>query len=856
MPKSPSKGSGKSSTSTAKQFSITSFLPSFGPPSSTSSTLASSASSSKKSGRKRDEVDVEVLSSGSDGEGEKFKVPAVPVKRKSGTVKESTAKGKKKAKKAEVLDLTSDDELLPSTSSSPPPEKPKKKAKAPAKSTSAKGKGKARTKVEEVDFDSDGDAEDVKHKEEKMSDGAMWVDQYAPRNREDLALHPRKLLDVQTWLCEAFTLPLPEPAPSKSSAAAKKPPKPQLPPNPKLAKYRRVLVLSGAAGAAKTAALKVLCEEMEVGIVEWAEGMRDEGGGGYDEARESMVHRFSSFLSRAGMAPALDFGSFEDLDAPSSSSSSAVVPSTPTFPLTGRRLILLEDLPNVSHYPTKLALRSAIAQYLSSPRVNCPLVVIISEALARPGTDDGGGIALGAARADRNESLDARSVLGVEILQHPACREIPFNPIAPTIMRKALSRTLDRVYSTSSSTSSGKPRSRKPPPASTAAALTLAPRPTLATLDALVTHSSGDIRSALMSLQFLLTQGGNIAFSGGGKANKGGKGKKRKRGSDSEEEEEGGKAELLQFVTARESSLFIFHALGKVLYNKRWGDSAEDDKKDLNRSGVLQEREYGKLPKHLREEWDRRSSKVDPDVLFAEAPLDPEIFLTYLHHNYPPFTNEIDECCGVLEGLSAGDALMGVKGVGGDGGEEAFRRATLTSHYAFHLSVRSTLLSLPSPVPRRKQVLRKSELWETLKLSRANEDGLAELLAGGSSGLAYEGYGEGADGLRTRRERGTMAAEVVPWLGVIRPKSANPFLLDLATFPPLASSAQPLVTGDALGEKDLEDEEDVSPPEASPPVATQAGRGRTLQELEDEEERQEGEPGTEGLFDEDDDIQE
>jgi len=25
----------------------------------------------------------------------------------------------------------------------------------------------------------------------------------------------------------------------------------------------------------------------------------------------------------------------------------------------------------------------------------------------------------------------------------------------------------------------------------------------------------------------------------------------------------------LQFVTARESSLFLFHALGKVLYNKR-----------------------------------------------------------------------------------------------------------------------------------------------------------------------------------------------------------------------------------------------------------------------------------------------
>jgi hypothetical protein len=100
----------------------------------------------------------------------------------------------------------------------------------------------------------------------------------------------------------------------------------------------------------------------------------------------------------------------------------------------------------------------------------------------------------------------------------------------------------------------------------------------------------------------------------------------------------------LQFVTSRESSLFIFHALGKVLYNKRrstspvlaspsplfhpscpsladrfrragWGDTVEDDKKDLNRPGILQNHEYDKLPKHLRKtDVGRRASKVDPDV--------------------------------------------------------------------------------------------------------------------------------------------------------------------------------------------------------------------------------------------------
>jgi cell cycle checkpoint protein len=255
-------------------------------------------------------------------------------------------------------------------------------------------------------------------------------------------------------------------AASKKSTSTPKPPPPI---NPKLAKYRRVLVLSGAAGSAKTAALDVLCREMDVQVVEWREGMKDEFGGDGEgafsallssalsfanrlganlgsrlritilvqrltsllPARESLVHRFSSFLARAGMTPALDFGDFEDAtDSPSSSSSFSKASSSSTnkssfdsLPANNRRLILLEDLPNVSHFPTKLALRSAIAQYLASPRVTCPLVVVISEALARPGTDDGGGIALSGG-GGRGDSYDARSVLGIEILQNPACREI------------------------------------------------------------------------------------------------------------------------------------------------------------------------------------------------------------------------------------------------------------------------------------------------------------------------------------------------------------------------------------------------------------------------------------------------
>lgn len=134
-----------------------------------------------------------------------------------------------------------------------------------------------------------------------------------------------------------------------------------------------------------------------------------------------MVHQFTNFLSRAGMAPALSLGPDPDLPPTASSSSSNLLAPLPST--RSKRLVLLEDLPNTSHYPTKLALQSALMQYLASPRVTCPLVVIVSEALSRPGVgmdaESTGGVGGG-----REDSVDSRSVCGVEVLHSPGCREI------------------------------------------------------------------------------------------------------------------------------------------------------------------------------------------------------------------------------------------------------------------------------------------------------------------------------------------------------------------------------------------------------------------------------------------------
>ena len=110
-------------------------------------------------------------------------------------------------------------------------------------------------------------------------------------------------------------------------------------------------------------------------------------------------------------------------------------------------------------------------------------------------------------------------------------RQRSFNPIAATIMRTALKSVLDQHFSSVSAAGN---------------------RPTKDVLDLIVESSNGDIRSAIMALQFACTadQAGKI----------GKKGAKSKGPS---------ATVMIEAITRREQSLALFHLLGKIMYNKR-----------------------------------------------------------------------------------------------------------------------------------------------------------------------------------------------------------------------------------------------------------------------------------------------
>jgi cell cycle checkpoint protein len=105
-----------------------------------------------------------------------------------------------------------------------------------------------------------------------------------------------------------------------------------------------------------------------------------------------------------------------------------------------------------------------------------------------------------------------------------------FNPIAVTLMKKALTGLIDRHFKSKSTSSRSSSKA-----------------PSRDTIDMVVESAHGDIRSAIMALQFSCLPG---------KKSRGKKG-----GSES--------VAFMEAITRRESSLALFHLIGKVMYNKR-----------------------------------------------------------------------------------------------------------------------------------------------------------------------------------------------------------------------------------------------------------------------------------------------
>ncbi|KAJ5761870.1 uncharacterized protein N7511_005252 [Penicillium nucicola] len=457
------------------------------------------------------------------------------------------------------------------------------------------------------------------------SDLRPWAQRFAPANLGELAVHKKKVSDVQHWLEDAFSGRQPE----------------------------RLLVLRGPAGSGKTTTINLLSESVGYDIIEWKNPpVLDFGSRDY----QSVSAHFEEFLGRGDKFGGLDLEGTDSFDAQQEKS-------------RDHRILLIEEFPTVltrgsSHITS---FRASLQRYLAAATTDHtlgmaglahpPVVIIVSETL------------LGSA-SSISDNLTVHRLLGPAIYNHPGTTILDFNAIAPTFMQKALRSILDREARESN-------RVQLPGPG---------------VIDKI--SEIGDIRSAISSLEFLCLKregagrwGGNVAKT------------KKARAEVALTAME---QESLKIITQREASLGMFHAVGKIVYNKRMDPSLVEDNVEI----------LPPPPDYLRHFHRPKTSQVLVNDLVDETGTDISTFVSALHENYPPscdgndFTDSFNSC---IEALSDSDILSADRRIGGaragigtgatsfSSGIDVLRQEEMS----FQVAARGLLFALPYPVKRK-----------------------------------------------------------------------------------------------------------------------------------------------------------
>jgi cell cycle checkpoint protein len=420
---------------------------------------------------------------------------------------------------------------------------------------------------------------------------------------------------------------------------------------------KRLLLLKGPAGSGKTTTISLLARELGIHVHEWRNPTSTVST---PEGFMSATAQFEEFVGRAGAFGSLTFDDAASPTGPSLTASNSGSRS--------KQLVLVEEFPNTFARASSAvqSFRSSVLSYLAANTLSAtaffsgqadpiqsvtPIVMIISETLLSTNT----------AAAD---SFTAHRLLGPEILTHPGVSVIEFNAIATTFMTKALDLMVVKE-----ARKSGRKK-------------TVGPQ----VIQRLV--ELGDVRSAASSLEFLCLRGDD-AEGWGAKVNF----TKKKGPKDVPITKM--ERESLELVTQRESTLGIFHAVGRVVYNKRLPEIAD--------APVPQP------PNWFPERRRPKASEVNLDTLIDELGTDTQTFVAALHENYvlscggADSEETMDSIEGCIEGLSDAD-LLSPDRFGAGSGRRNLQGTSADNlrqdEMCFQTSVRGLLYNLPNPVKR------------------------------------------------------------------------------------------------------------------------------------------------------------
>ncbi|CAL9738333.1 checkpoint protein Rad24p [Monosporozyma servazzii] len=346
------------------------------------------------------------------------------------------------------------------------------------------------------------DISNIKNKEDEIvpdiGENLPWYEKYAPKTLPEIAIHKRKLKDVEEALSDMLSN----------------------------TDNTRLLLLSGPSGCCKSTLIKGLSKTMvplyrnsnaSTMLNQYSLNINTGDGPDYVVEYENSLQlsemnnmeAFNEFLQRSKF-----YNGAYNLS-----------------------VLLVDDLPNVFHYETRLQFQKIIKEWLYTEGIRLPpLVVCLTECEIEEDNNkksenvNGGGINI-------NNTYTAETVFNKEILQNPKLKRIKFNPINNTLMKKLLNNIALEERAQLEANGKWKFKDEY--------------------ITKLLKSNNGDIRSMISSFQFWATSKDSNGLSD---------------------------TNAIDNIYLRTESVSFFHGVGKVIYGSHEKDgSLIDDNEMINR---------------------------------------------------------------------------------------------------------------------------------------------------------------------------------------------------------------------------------------------------------------------------------
>lgn len=181
-------------------------------------------------------------------------------------------------------------------------------------------------------------------------------------------------------------------------------------------------------------------------------------------------------------------------------------------------------------------------------------------------------------------------------------------------------------------------------------------------------------------------------------------------------------------------------------------------------------------------------------------PVDANTLQAFLHQNYTPFCDDIDQCAALCDNISVADsmrpaheevchdilALYAVCSPFSSSCALQWSHATLTDYYTFLITVHGTLLNLPSPVRRdQNRKMKGVVLFQKMKELRENGERVNDIR------LAFQEEAQEEEAMTTSTLSDasvtSLVCEVLPLLSKSRPSFLSARVKELVRMPWTAS---------------------------------------------------------------------